>query len=95
MTHYSAHTEFDLLSSAGIVLVDETEPADDGFFFDGSAGWAKLGDCQMDQAVKHLRSVHATKQSGALRFNSVGFNLFTKVFTWANAADRIIQTLGA
>ena len=91
-TNYSAHTQYCDAENAKLIEITETEPAYDGVFFFGERGnWAKFNQDAQDQAIQHLRALHADKQSGKLRFNQAGYDLFQRL-TWANTANKLTTT---
>ncbi len=93
-TDYSAHIQFAERAGARMIETDGLEEAYDGFFFRGFGQWAKLGERALEQAVLHLRAVHATKQEyGSLSSNKDGISLFKEHLTWTNAARVVCSTL--
>jgi glycosyltransferase involved in cell wall biosynthesis len=100
LTDYSAHRDFATKDNSLLIQVTELEDAHDGIWFkandpswEGNPGlWAALGDCQIDQMVEHLRSIHKKKQAGDLRPNDEGHRSM-QAFTWDNAARQMVTTL--
>jgi glycosyltransferase involved in cell wall biosynthesis len=92
-THYSAHTEFAGLAGGWPVPVGGTEEAYDGTFFVGQGNWARLDDESVYTCAHLLREAHEKKQAGGLGTNGRGVDAFRDLFTWANCAKRIAETL--
>lgn len=88
-TFYSAHTEYSNDNNSYLVHIDSLEPAIDNKWFDGSGGdWAKLGQNEMDQTVKHMRYVY----NNNIRTNPAGIET-AKKYSWQNTANIIYSNL--
>lgn len=86
-TNYSAHTEYLTSDNCFLVDVEETEPANDGKWFNGFGNWAKLGQKQFEQTVQHMRYVY----SNNIKENPSGL-ITAKKYSWNNTANIILET---
>ena len=91
-TNYSGHTEFVNEQNCRLIDITETEPANDGLAFQGQGNWALLDTPQAQQAIAHLREVHAVKQAGTLAPNTAGIET-AKQFSWDATAERLIEAI--
>ena len=89
-TNYSAHTEYLTPQNSFMVDVAETEPANDGKWFNGFGNWAKLGSAQMSQAVDYMRYVY----NNNIRTNPAGIDT-ANYYSWQNTANIILQTFNS
>lgn len=88
-TNYSGHTEFCNRENCMLVEMDQLVPAFDDFWFDGTGGrWADLGERQIEQAIDHMRKVHADRG-----VNMYGYTVTRQKFTWTNSAKRIVSII--
>lgn len=87
-TNYSAHTEYLTNENSYMVDITETEPANDGKWFNGFGNWAKLGQSQLDQTIEHMRYVY----SNHIDTNPKGLET-AKYYTWDKTANIILQNL--
>jgi glycosyltransferase involved in cell wall biosynthesis len=87
VTNYSAHTEYCNIDNAYLVDIDETEPANDGKWFNGFGNWAKITNEQIEQIVHYMKHVYTnhinTNQNGVLT---------AKHYSWNNTANIIQST---
>jgi len=87
-TNYSAHTEYLTVENSFLVEIDELEPADDGKWFHGHGGWAKLGTPQLEQTIEHMKYVYNNRVSS----NPKGLET-AKGLSWQNTSSIIRQTI--
>jgi glycosyltransferase involved in cell wall biosynthesis len=87
-TNYSAHTEYCTKDNCFLVNIEELEIANDGKWFHGEGKWAKLGQNQLEQAVKYMRSVYTNN----ITSNPAGLET-AKKYTWSNTANIIYNTI--
>jgi glycosyltransferase involved in cell wall biosynthesis len=92
ITNFSAHTEFATAENSWLVDIQEKEPCNDGFWFHGFGNWAKIGSTQQDQAISHLRAVHALKQAGRLHINGPGIETM-KRFSWQAFSQKLLDSV--
>jgi len=90
ITNYSAHTEFCTQENSRLINIDCLESANDGKWFHGNGNWAKFGENQIQQTIKHMKQIHSLKQSNNLLPNVAGIETANK-FTWENTAKEIIK----
>jgi glycosyltransferase involved in cell wall biosynthesis len=88
VTNYSAHTEYCDSNNSFLVNIDQTEPANDGKWFNGYGNWAKLGQNQIEQTVEHMRYVYNNR----IDQNENGVKTAEK-YSWNRTANIIEQTL--
>lgn len=91
-TNNSGHTAFVTSANSRLIECNETEPAQDGIWFHGFGNWAKLGPCQEEQFIHHLREVHRLKQSGGLKRNDEGIKTASRL-TWRHSAYQLLKGL--
>lgn len=87
-TNYSGHTEYLTEKNSFMVNVTNTEPANDGKWFNGFGNWAKLGQEQFDQTIQLMRYVY----SNNIKSNPNGIETAQK-YSWSNTANIISQIL--
>ena len=87
-TNYSAHTAYCNKDNSFLVDIEETEPAVDGIWFDGSGKWAKLGYKQIEEIIEHMRYVYKNN----IRSNQNGVDTAASL-TWANTAKIISKEI--
>jgi glycosyltransferase involved in cell wall biosynthesis len=87
-TNYSAHTEYLTKNNSFMVDIDETEPANDGKWFNGFGNWAKLGDKQLEQTVEYMRYVYKNN----IDSNKPGLET-AAYYSWSRTADVINNTM--
>ena len=87
-TNYSAHTEYLTEKNSYMVEVSETEPANDGKWFNGFGNWAKLGQQQLDQTIEYMRYVYNNR----IETNSEGLKT-ANYYTWTRTANTILNTI--
>lgn len=86
VTDYSAHTEYCNKDNSFLINITETEPANDGKWFNGFGNWAKIGQEQFDQIVYYMKYVYSNR----IESNPSGLET-AKKYSWDNTAN-IIQT---
>lgn len=91
-SNYSAHTEFCNYDNSLLFDVEELEQAYDGLWNNGQGFWAKFGNKQKDQVIKHMRDIHDKKQNNMLDVNKNGIQT-SKDFSWDATAEKIIKIL--
>ena len=88
ITDYSAHTEFLTPHNHLPVNITEFESANDGVWFNGTNGsWAKIDKKEKGQFKDHLRAVY---DGNLPRLNQPGVET-SKLFSWSNCADKLIE----
>lgn len=87
-TNYSAHTEYCNNKNAYLIDINETEPANDGKWFNGLGNWAKIGNSQIEQIVHYMKYVYTNR----IDTNEHGV-LTAQKYSWQNTANIIQQTL--
>ena len=70
-----------------MVEVTETEPANDGKWFNGFGNWAKLGQNQFEQTIQYMRYVYNNR----IEKNPNGI-ITANQYTWDNTANIILNT---
>lgn len=88
LTDYSAHTEYANTSNSFLVNIQNTEPAQDDIWFDGSGNWASIADNQIDQFIEYMRYVY----SNNIRNNPNGIDT-THNFSWDKTSSIIMNAL--
>ena len=88
VTNYSAHTEYCNHNNSYLVDVTETEPANDGKWFNGFGNWAKIGPNQIEQIVHHMKYVY----NNHIDSNQNGL-ITAQKYSWNNTANIITSTL--
>lgn len=88
VTNYSAHTQYCNKDNAFLINIDETEPANDGKWFNGFGNWAKIGNNQLEQIVYYMKYVYSNR----IDTNPNGV-LTAKAHSWDNTAQIISSTL--
>ena len=91
-TYYSAHTEFCNVENSYAVPINNYELAKDGKWFHGQGNWAKIGNEQKIQMIKHMRYIHNCRQNNNLLINQAGIET-AKVYSWDNTAREIIKNV--
>lgn len=86
VTNYSAHTQYCDPNNSYLVDITETEPANDGKWFNGFGNWAKIGQSQFEQIVHHMKDVYNNR----IDTNPNGI-LTAKKHSWINTAN-VIQS---
>lgn len=86
-TNYSAHTEYLNKDNCFLVEITDTEPANDGKWFNGFGNWAKLGQDQFEQTIQYMRYVYNNR----IEKNPDGLITANK-YTWDNTANIILNT---
>lgn len=92
-TFATAHTEYVNGDNTKLIMVDSSEPAEDGIWFHGQGNWFSLGNDQLEQTVEHMREIHRLKQTGNLVRNESGIET-AKIYSWQHTANSILQHLG-
>lgn len=87
-TNYSAHTEYCNDKNSYLVQVSETEPANDGKWFNGFGNWAKLGNEEIDQIAHYMKYVYNNR----IDSNSEGLKTAAQ-YSWTNTAQIITNNL--
>lgn len=87
-TNYSAHTEYCTPDNSFLVDINETEPANDGKWFQGHGNWAKIGESQLVQTIEYMRYVY----NNNITTNPAGLDTAQKL-AWSNTASIIDKTL--
>jgi glycosyltransferase involved in cell wall biosynthesis len=85
-TNYSAHTEYCNDKNSYLIHVSETEPANDGKWFNGFGNWAKLGEDEIDQTAHYMKYVYTNR----IDTNEEGVKT-AEYYNWDRTAD-IIST---
>ena len=92
-TNYSAHTQFCNENNADLIQIENLEPAQDGVFFDGSAGeWASLEGKPFEQAVEYMRGFYNKWKSDSDILNKEGVKTANQL-TWANTSAKIQEII--
>jgi|688.fasta_scaffold33682_9 glycosyltransferase involved in cell wall biosynthesis len=88
VTNYSAHTEYCTNDNSYLIDIDDTEPANDGKWFNGFGKWAKIGDKQIEQIIHYMKYVYSNR----IDSNPNGV-LTAKKYSWDNTSNVIQSTL--
>jgi glycosyltransferase involved in cell wall biosynthesis len=91
-TNYSGHTEYCTSENAHLIGVVDTEPAYDPPWFSGQGNWATIGPDQIEQAVIHMRQLHALRQEKGYLCNAAGIET-AKGLSWENTATKLIDMI--
>ena len=92
-TNCTAHTQFCSPENSRLIEVKESEPANDGVWFDGTKGsWAKFDMDTQHDLIAHMRAIHEDKQAGRLTINKQGVETARR-FTWDNTAKEILKNV--
>ena len=87
-TNYSAHTEYCNDKNSYLVHITETEPANDGKWFNGHGNWAKLGNDELEQTVHYMKYVY----TNGIDTNEEGLKT-ANYYSWSRTASIISETL--
>lgn len=91
LSNTSGHTEFCTDENSCRVNLDTTETAYDGKWFRGDKGnWPAISKDNKQEFVKHMQSIHKSKQTQSLSKNSAGVET-AKSFSWENSAKKIVE----
>jgi|LakMenE01Jun11ns_1017448.scaffolds.fasta_scaffold9959244_24 glycosyltransferase involved in cell wall biosynthesis len=88
VTDYSAHTQYCNKKNSYLVDIRETEPANDGKWFNGFGNWAKIGQNEFEQIVSHMKYVYNNR----IDSNLEGV-LTANQHSWNNTANIIHSTM--
>ena len=91
-TNYSAHTEFCNKDNAGLIPIEDVEPAFDGKWFFGQGNWAKITEKEIDNLVNKMSTFHERRPARSDYLNENGIKTARK-FSWQNTAREIIKCL--
>tara|TARA_R100000008_G_C3556079_1_gene153279 strand:- start:51 stop:1118 length:1068 start_codon:yes stop_codon:yes gene_type:complete len=92
-TNYSAHTEFCNKDNADLIDIEKLEPAEDGVFFDGSAGeWASLEGTPFEQGVEYMRNFYSKWKTDSDIVNTEGVKT-AKQLTWSHTSERLKEIM--
>jgi glycosyltransferase involved in cell wall biosynthesis len=91
-TNYSAHTEFCNKDNAGLIPIEDVEPAFDGKWFFGQGNWAKITEKEIDNLANKMSSFHSRRPTRSDYLNTAGIETARK-FSWQNTAREIIKCL--
>jgi len=91
-TDYSAHTEFCNKDNAGLIPIEDVEPAFDGKWFFGQGNWAKITEKEIDNLVNKMSTFHSRRPARSDYLNTAGIETARK-FSWQNTAKEIIKCL--
>lgn len=91
-TNYSAHTEFCNKENSYAINITNCELANDNKWFHGQGNWAKIGNDQKIEIIKHMKYVHNCRKGGNLNINKSGIETAQK-FTWNNTAKEILNNV--
>jgi len=84
VTNYSAHTEFCNSQNSYLINIEQTEPALDNKWFNGTGNWAKIGPKEQETIVDLMRHLYKNN----INTNENGLSTAQK-FSWNNTADAI------
>jgi glycosyltransferase involved in cell wall biosynthesis len=88
-TNYSAHTEYCNLMNCDLLDITDEEPCFDGQFFHGQGTWAKLGEPQINQLRKLMRTQYEN-----VKQRVVNQKKEKSRFTWDNTVQEMMYIIG-
>lgn len=88
ITNYSAHTEYCNKDNSYLVNIDNTEPANDGIWFNGDGNWASIEQTQIDQFIEHMRYVYTNNIRDNINGLKTAMNL-----SWYNTSSIIYSNM--
>jgi glycosyltransferase involved in cell wall biosynthesis len=88
-TNYSAHTEFCNKDNAGLIPIEDVEPAFDGKWFFGQGNWGKIDDEEVNLLTQEMNLFAETYKG---QQNTAGIETARK-FSWQNTAREMIKCL--
>ena len=94
-TNYSAHTEFCTNEDTWFIDIDETEPAEDGKWFFKQGNWAKIGEKQIDQAVRYMRLAYKNRNGAWPEPTERKCYKQAIKFTWKKSSEIFINCLSS
>lgn len=87
-TNYSAHTEYCNNKNCTLIDINESEPAIDNKWFNGTGNWAKISDDQKDQIISSMRQMYRDQK----KENPEGLET-AKQFSWENSANTLVRCI--
>jgi glycosyltransferase involved in cell wall biosynthesis len=87
-TNYSAHTEYCNSENCTLIDIQDSEPAKDNKWFNGSGNWAKITDSQKEHLIWNMREMYKYQA----RENPAGLATAQK-FSWENSANTLVRCI--